>query len=161
MIDPYTLTWRRVPHAEAALERALAPWLGTPYRVGQQAPGVGVDCVRFVCAVLDSVTKKRTPIHTLPQDAALHARTSAILAMKKIKRLYEPNEEATDGAIESGDLLITAHPGGGPGHVLIAGAKPWHLWESTMDGVHRTGLGGLAPMRLDYVYRPKHKERWA
>lgn len=164
MIDPKKLRWVSAPASVlAALERAIGRWQGTPYRVGQQTPGMGVDCVRFVCGVLDDVTGRQTPIETLPQDAAMHARTSAILAMKRIKQLYQPNAEVHDGTIESGDLLITALPGGGPGHVLIAGAKPWHLWESTATGVRRTGLGGLttgAAQQLHYVYRITNKGTW-
>jgi len=164
VIDATKLRW--VPGQDsvrAALERAIGKWQGTPYRVGQQSPGVGVDCVRFVCAVLDDVTGRTTPIETLPQDASMHARTSAILTMKKIKQLYMPNAEVADGTIEAGDLLITAPEGGGPGHVLIAGPKPWHLWESTATGVRRTGLGGLttgAAQRLQYVYRITNKDTW-
>lgn len=150
------------PQALAALERALARWVGTPYRVGQQCAGAGVDCVRFVAAVLDDVMGRVTPIETLPQDAALHARASAIAAMHRIRRLYEPVALVEDGTLEPGDLLVTAPPGGGPGHALIAGPRRWELWESTLDGVHRTGLGALTAGRwsLRYVYRPGDKTGW-
>lgn len=162
-------TWKDLPHpaAKAALERALARWDGTPYRVGQQAPAVdgvggGVDCVRFVCAVLDELLGRRTPITTLPQDAALHARESAIAAMHQIRKLYLPNEPVEDGTVEPGDLLITAPPGGGPGHALIAGPRRWELWHATGLCVHRTGLGGLrsAGWDLRYVFRPGTKAEW-
>jgi cell wall-associated NlpC family hydrolase len=155
---------RLTPQASAALEAALCAWEGTPYLAGQQARGPkgGVDCVRFVCGVLDELQNKRTPVHTLPQDAALHARATAVLAMKKIITLYRPNDRVTDGTLEPGDILVTSREGGGPGHALIAGARRWTLWESTLDGVHYTGWAGITASghRLEAVYRPADKARW-
>lgn len=151
---------RLTPEARVALERPLLAWERTPYRSGQQARGAGVDCVRFVCAILDELFGKTTPIETLPQDAALHARATAILVMKKIRQLYQPAERVTDGTLEPGDVLVTSRPGGGPGHALIAGPRRWELWESTLDGVHRTGLGGLADWQLEHVFRPSDKASW-
>jgi cell wall-associated NlpC family hydrolase len=150
--------------ARAALDAALRSWDGTPYLPGQQAKGPkgGVDCVRFVAAVLDELYGKVTPIETLPQDAALHARATAVLAMKRIITLYRPNERVADDTIEPGDVLVTSQPGGGPGHALIAGPRRWTLWESTLDGVHFTGWGGIvaAGYRLEAVYRPQLKASW-
>jgi cell wall-associated NlpC family hydrolase len=157
-------TWRDplTPAARAALEAALHGWLGTPYLAGQQGKGQGVDCVRFVAAVLDELYGRATPIKTLPQDAALHARATAVLAMKKFLTLYQPNERVTDGTIEPGDVLVTSREGGGPGHAMIAGPRRWTLWESTLDGVHYTGWAGItaAGHRLEAIYRPSLKASW-
>ncbi|MCZ2418680.1 MAG: hypothetical protein LC123_02395 [Burkholderiales bacterium] len=158
--------WRALPYPEAvaALDRAIEKWRGTPYRVGQQAPGKGVDCVRFVCGVLDDVTGRRTPIRTLPNDASMHARDSAVATMHHIRKLYLPNDVVTDGTIEPGDLIVTAPIGksGGPGHAIIAGTKPWHLWESTLEGVRRIGLSGVTTehYRIAAVYRIANKDTW-
>lgn len=156
--DTLTLT----SEARAALAAALLPWEGTPYLVGQQTRGAGVDCVRFVCGVLDELYGKKTPIETLPQDAALHVPGRATVAMGRIWKLYQPNIEVLDGTIEPGDILITGRLGAGPGHAMIAGPRRWILWESTNDGVHYTGLGGIAASGhvLSHVFRPLNKRKW-
>lgn len=167
--------WRTIDKSvEARLEAILRSWEGTPYLPGQQKERVGVDCVRFVCAVLDDVRgTPRTPIETLPQDAAMHNRTSAILAMKKINALYRPNVQAfsrldtplEEVVVEPGDVVVCAPEGGGPGHVMLAGARPYELWESSGTGVRRVGLGGLlldrGQWRLHYVYRITNKQEWS
>lgn len=160
------LNWTPIGRAiEARLSEVLQAWDGTPYLIGQQARGVGVDCVRFVCAVLDELAG--TPpvaVETLPQDAAMHTRSGAIATMKLIVKRYEPNERVTDGTIEPGDILVASAPGGGPGHAMIAGARRNVLWESSGDGVRRVGLGyllaGTGPWKLEHVYRPRNKETW-
>lgn len=162
-----TPTWRTLdePAALLAIERALRPWEGTPYLVGQQCPrtpegGGGVDCVRFVCGVLDELYGRKTPIATLPQDAALHVPGRATVAMGKIWKLYAPNEEVKDGSIEPGDILVTGRAG--PGHAMIAGPRRWELWEATNVRVRRTGLGGIAAQGhvLSHVFRPSNKKDW-
>jgi cell wall-associated NlpC family hydrolase len=152
----------------AALERVLLSWAGTRYMISQQEKGVGVDCVRFVCGVLDELRGTKTPIDTLPQDAAMHARASAVNAMRQIVGLFKPNKLLAPGEpdwyAEPGDLVITSPPGGGPGHAMIVGGQPHVLWESSGSGVRKIGLGTLllpkSPWKVAYVYRPLNKAEW-
>lgn len=60
-----------------ALQSALTRWRGTPYIAGNQMPGQhgGVDCLRYVDAVLHEVFRPGDRLDPLPrhaQDAALH-----------------------------------------------------------------------------------------
>ena len=73
MISAAAIVWRPLqgfPEATAAQDRlqdVLRGWEGTPYRAGAQAKGRdgGVDCVRFVCGVLDELYgERRSAIQT-------------------------------------------------------------------------------------------------
>jgi cell wall-associated NlpC family hydrolase len=159
--------WRALPPELAAqgerLAQVLAAWEGTPYWPGQQARGAdgGVDCVRFVAAIVDALKGTTTPIETLPPDAAMHARASAIAAMKKILDQLGP-ADLVDGPLEPGDVVITGPIDGGPGHAMIVGPQPNTLWESAGSGVHRCGLGSLGRQgtKVHYCYRLRDRERW-
>lgn len=146
------------PEYETRLAAILASWNGTPYMAGQQCRGVGVDCVRFVCAVLDELYRQEpVPIETLPSDAALHARESAIGAMKKIRDCYMPNDAIEDGTMEPGDILVTGPANGGPGHAMIVGTRPNQLWHAAGDGVHVTALH--ASVHVFRVYRMRDRSK--
>ena len=41
---------------DSKVERICSQWKGTPYKLNMCHPGVGVDCVHFVAAVLDLLT---------------------------------------------------------------------------------------------------------
>jgi cell wall-associated NlpC family hydrolase len=157
------IVWRPIaPEPTAALARALARWDGTPYVPGAQARGAGVDCVRFVAAVLDELRRRVTPIETLPNDAALHAPGPARAAMLRLRRAYGPSALVHDDSLEPGDVVVTGVEGGGPGHALIAGDRPNVLWESPGQGVRRVGLSALrrAGVVVFAVYRPTDKPSW-
>jgi len=147
--------------ARTRLRFSLLCWEGTPYREGDQVQGVGVDCVRFVCAVLDEMYGFRRELpRNLPADRALHDPEGAKAAMRQLLRLYPSTEIAPDQAVEPGDILVMAPSGGGPGHAMIAGPDPNELWHvEPSAGVCYTGHG-LMDMTLHAIYRPHGKESW-
>lgn len=142
----------------------LAGWKGTPYRSGQQCKGYGVDCVRFVCAVLDELEGKSRGFKTLPPDAALHAPEVARLVMRRIMRTFWPWDSVLDGTAEPGDVLVAGPRHGGPGHAIIVGPTRNTLWEATYPRVRQTGWGlqGSIHNKLFRVLRMRNRsERWA
>lgn len=163
------LVWRKVsglePELAARFEQRLVEvldrWRGTPYMAGQQMRGVGVDCVRFVAAVLDEFyLREPVPIETLPTDAALHARDSAIAGMKRLRELYMPNDPVEDGSLEPADVLVTGPKNGGPGHAMIVGPRRNQLWHAAGNEVHTTGFAFFAPFlgnRIFRVYRMRDR----
>lgn len=157
------LDWQHlsVPIVEKRLRFALQGWEGTPYREGDQMQGIGVDCVRFVCGVLDEMYGYRRELpRNLPSDRALHDRDGAIAAMKQLRRLYEPVTEVTDGKVEPGDIVVSGPRGGGPGHALIAGFDPFTLWHvDPAAGVCSTGIA-LTDMDIFEILRPSDKHLW-
>jgi hypothetical protein len=159
--------WRCLPPQllgqQLRLGEILLRWEGTPYRPGQQKRGGGVDCVRFVAAVLDELRGTKTEIKTLPNDAAMHTREGAVESMLTIKRAFMPCELVANNTLEPGDVLITGPVGGGPGHALIVGDQCNVLWESSGDGVRRVGKSTLKRQgtELFYAYRLGDREKWA
>lgn len=154
--------------AQERLARILESWDGTPYSAGNQMKGPqgGVDCVRFVCGVLDELYGwRRSDLPELPNDVALHSRESAIASMKFIRRLYEPNASVEDGRLEPGDVIVAAMLGGGPGHALIVGARPNTIWHATGRRVQMAGIGmfqgGCSDWSYVTAYRPLDKHLWA
>lgn len=165
-ISSQGLHWRKTTglepvladHFEERLATILEKWRGTPYMAGQQCLGAGVDCVRFVAAVLDELYHRApVPIATLPPDAALHSREGAIAGMKRIRELYMPNDAIEDGSIEPGDVLVTGPRNGGPGHAMIVGPRPSELWHAAGDAVHMSGLGFAGETKVFRVYRMRDR----
>lgn len=164
-----TLTWRpmtaelrTVQLQTYRLDRILRDWAGTPYVEGMQGEGQGVDCVRFVYAVLDELHGfERKDPWTLPQDSAMHNREGAFRTMRGICERY-PHERVMDGTLEPTDVIVTGPKGGGPGHALIVGPRRWELWHATLTDVHRTGKGFLdnPENELFRIYRMTSKEQW-
>ena len=145
------------------LQVVLLSWDRTPYAARKQVKGMGVDCVRFVCAVLDEVRGiSGRKIETLPNDAAMHTPSGAMSVMRAIRRLYMPNESVLDGSLEPADVIVSGPIAGGPGHAMIVGAEPNVLWHSTADRVQRTGLGYLRSRasKIFRVYRGLDKDLW-
>jgi hypothetical protein len=139
------------------LGQILDSWKGTPYCAGARVKGKqgGVDCVRFVCAVLDEFLERpQSPLESLPPDSAMHNREGAIGVVKRIVRLYEPVQVIEDRTVRPGDVGVVGHPMGGPGHAMIAGVVRNTLWQSSAGCVHFTGLG-LVPVqqKVFRVYR--------
>lgn len=142
------LVWQKpdFPTADKFMDRlgvVLRAWEGTPYMAGQQAKKVGVDCVRFVCSVLDEMYRlPRTATPRLPPDKAMHDRKGAIGVMRLIKRLYPHHIRVPIGQpVQPMDIIVVGHLTGGPGHAILVGNRPNTLWQAGTRGVHYTGLG--------------------
>jgi hypothetical protein len=137
------------------LETILHSWEDTPYLAGQQEKRVGVDCVRFVTAVLDELLHiHRTAIPRLPQDTAMHSRRGAISTMRLIRKLYPPAQIVRNHCIEPGDILVVGYESGGPGHALIVGAQKNTIWQAGSVSVHQGGIGLISRVqRLFRIYR--------
>lgn len=123
------------------LEAVLQSWAGTPYMHGQQCKGAGVDCVRFVFAVLDELLGVTTPVVTLPPDVCVHAPEKAEEHVERLRACYDCAEVPLD-AIEPGDVVVSGPVKGGPGHVFIMG-EGRVLWHATHPRVHKTPVRGV------------------
>ena len=156
-------SWRSLdPAIEAHVSRVLENWIGTPYRDGQQVPGVGTDCVRFVTGCIDQLQGREIqPIPKLPNDASLHNREAAMRVMRIIISLYEPLEEVKDGTLEPGDIIIVGPPKGGPGHAMFVGVRKNTLCQATQHGVQLCGLAfPIQYCKLFHIFRCIQKAQW-
>lgn len=157
----FAMDLARAQRVERRLMKIMLEWEGTPYMSGQQMKGVGVDCVRFVCGVLDECygTKTLTPRDV--QDVALHNRKGAIRTMRAMRKLFPNHQKVTDLVVEPGDVIITGERSGGPGHAIIVGAEENTLWQAMYHGVQRCGLGLIQDyQRVFRIYRFKDKHTW-
>lgn len=135
-------------------------WQGTPYMAGNQCIQKGVDCVRWVTAVLDMMYDRApTDIQTLPSDGSFHNKRGAMKAMIKIKRLYPHCKVLRDEPLEPGDLVIVGPPGGGPGHAMLVGTEKNTLWHcAPLSGVCKTGWSLIVGnQHIFRVYRAKDR----
>jgi len=140
---------------EDELREALALWDSTPYAPDQQCAQVGVDCVRFVCAIMDQISGRSTNPRTLPQDAAMHDRAGAVACMKQIMTLYKPIKPLGPHYpyVRGGDVLIVGRRTGGPGHAMIVGPDQNTIWHATFPRVQRTGMYLDNDHKVFRVYR--------
>lgn len=137
-------------------------WQGTPYMAGNQCKQSGVDCVRWVTAVLDAMyNRTSTDIVTLPSDASFHNKRGAMKAMLHIKRLYPHCKVLRQAPLEPGDLVIVGPPGGGPGHAMLVGTQKNTLWHcAPHSGVCKTGWSlAVGHQHIFRVYRAKDRVR--
>jgi cell wall-associated NlpC family hydrolase len=147
------------------LQAVLESWAGTPWVAGQQlrGPHGGVDCVRFVVAVLDELHRMTRPaIRRLPQDASVHDRLGMMAAARAIRQRYPHAVIAAGaGAIEPGDVVVMqAGAAGGPGHVAIAGpGGARELWHAT-SGAGVVCTSAAASANIVWIWRPLGKEAW-
>jgi len=144
------------------LNSCFDAWEGTPYMSGNQCIGSGVDCVRWVTAVLDMMyDREPTDIKTLPSDASFHTKRGAMKAMITIKRLYPHCKVVKGKPLQPGDLVIVGPPGGGPGHAMLVGTEPNTLWHCTPNsGVVKTGWAlAVSQQHIYRVYRAKDRKK--
>lgn len=158
-VKPVQYVWEETVHAER-VALAIEPWIDTPYMVGQQCMGVGVDCIRFVCGVGDVLRNTVTEITTLPIDAAMHTRKGAIRAMRRIRDLFTPVSEVEGNVLHPGDAVVIGPEYGGPGHILIVDGKKNSLAHACYGTrVVRVGMSFLYDSwRVFRVYRIKELE---
>lgn len=122
------------------IAKVLQGWYHTPYVAGQQQRGVGVDCVRFFAGVVDELYgTQRVPLDRMPQDMAMHDREGAIGVLRTMLRTYPELAVVTDGSVEPMDVLVVAHPAGGPGHVMLGGPQRNTLWHAGTRHVTKAG----------------------
>lgn len=148
---------------EDRLLRVLESWRGTRYMSGQQCKGVKADCIGFVFGVVDEMYGRPSPDRTvLPADTAMHSREKAIGCMKTLRRLYMPNVPINQRFLEPGDIVVTGHSQGGPGHVMIVGPGRNTLWHCNEGiGVAQTGLGLADGFQSIFgVFRFLDREKW-
>ena len=125
--------------SQARLARVLRSWDNTPYAAGQGHRGVGTDCVRSVVLILCEWARKQAPdIDTLPPDAALHSRESAIVSMRAIMEALSESCVVQGCTVMPGDVIVVGSHKGGPGHAIIVGAEQNTLWQSTPAGAFAT-----------------------
>lgn len=125
---------------------------------GQSCPGVGVDCVQFVVAVLDALHGyDRKPAPRLPQALGTNNPEAAAQAARTILARY-PHERVEGEQVQPGDVIVCP-VGNGPGHVLLVGWRPQTAWHSLIGvGVCQAGLGGLHYL---HAWRSTEKAEWA
>ncbi len=148
---------------EARMEKILAGWEGTTYMSGQQLKGEKADCIGFVFGVVDELYGRPSPTRdVLPPDTSMHSREKAIGTMRTLRRLYAPNTPVADGSLEPGDIIVTGHVQGGPGHVMIVGPRRNTLWHCNEGiGARQTGIGFISGHQIIYgVYRFDDREKW-
>lgn len=146
---PLSLTWEplNIGDTEGSirswkrLHRILKSWENTGYAAGQGHRGVGTDCVRSVVLILGEWCRHETPdIATLPPDASLHCRVSAIESMRAIIRSLPSSQRVLSRRTQPGDVLIVGPAAGGPGHAIIVGPEKNTLWQtSSSSGFNRCG----------------------
>lgn len=127
---------------------------------GQACRQGGVDCVRFVVAVLDELfgIAPDEAIPVLPKDTAWHNAAGVVRVVRALERRY-PHEIVREGPAEPGDVLIARVSSGNPGHIGIVGPKPGTVWHSNPGvGVAEVGFGVFE--RIENVWRPKGKAGW-
>lgn len=159
-------SWNEInPAISDHVDQICRSWEGTPYMRGQMCKGVGVDCVRFVCAVLSELYG--WPLERpdcLPPDASMHDPRGMRKSVRTIMRKYDLEGcRVLDGSLEPGDALMTGPRGGGPGHAMFAGALYGEIWHVERRGrrVCRTGLALFEEEQAVFeVYRPKNKDQW-
>lgn len=137
-------------------------WRGTPHRPGQKCKGVGVDCVRFVVSVLESLTGRVSGDVKIPQDASMHNKAAASRALRLFLSSWPLHEDIKEsGKVQPGDVIIVGPPNGGPGHALIVGVQKNTLWHAANSGVRMCGWCLERPMtKVFRVYRGTDRRSW-
>lgn len=151
----------------AKLGRVLGDWQGTPYESGQRFKGRAADCIGAVFGVFDELDGRvRAVDPQMPQDVAMHSRSSAVAAMRALLRIYAPVKKLRTVAgaatlVHPGDLVITGPLNGGPGHIAMVGPRRNELWHATAGpGFHQSGWSLTRDQVLHAVFRPQEKFRW-
>lgn len=164
-VQTVPLTWSPldIPNGllvEARLQGLLQSWERTPYAAGQQVPRAGVDCIRFVTAILDGLNQfQGSPLDVVPSDAAMHSREGAVRTIWSFCRAYGLKSHSGPET-QPGDVVLVAFRGGGPGHAMIVGPKPNTLWHVSTRGVCRCGWSLPAGMHYSSVFRQTDRKKW-
>lgn len=146
------------------LDLELRSWDGTPFLDGQMVKRVGVDCLRFAGAILDSLYRTRRA-HLLPRlrrDQPLNAPLESQAAIDEIKRIYPNHVKLPDLYLQPGDIATTG-PEACEAHVVIAGVESGQFWHAHNDSVKWTGQRVLNRHydRVHGAYRMTDRVLWA
>ena len=164
---PLTLGWQEHPFQDRAaiVDAILWRWRGTPYRVNRCREQSGVDCVRFVVAVLEELYRGEFgEMDKVPHDISFHDPEGARASMRNLIRQLRERmgcwaEDVTAGlTVQAGDVVVVGPEHGGPGHLMIVGMgkRIFHsVWNAE---VCPTGLTLRYP--LHRIFRPAEQERW-
>lgn len=154
------------PEQRAKLQRAIELWAGTPYMAGQCRPGVGVDCVRYVDAILQHTYDLWLP--ALPREAQDSAWHDPAVVSRITRLLFDRHDFFTvaPGRIwQPADwLVVRSKPQGPvsdkaretPHHCVIVGhdRRCYHAVPNL--GVVGTGIGAvLATFNIIKVWRSR------
>lgn len=161
------LTWKPLDFegsdlVTSRLEKVCQSWENTKYMAGQQMKGVGTDCVRFVCAVLDEMYGVQNSIPRQVQDRSLHDPVGAQRVMEMICGFYPDHTalEIGDRCVEPGDVIVTGHGGGGPGHAILVGPRRNTMWQALRQSVRMGGIGLLDHYQQIFVIFRPDKTLW-
>lgn len=137
--------WKEHPSIKfhEKLKSELLSWENTPYSEGSSLKQRGVDCVNFVCKVLDYCFGIKAPDHEkILSDVALHNPELARKCMRAIMKRYSPYHEVKDNTLMPGDIIVTRLEKSGPVHALIVGFEKNTIWHipSFNRKVCKTGL---------------------
>ena len=140
----------------------LAEWENTPYRNTTMQCGFGVDCVRFVVAIVDWLhgfqTECMPDVPVLPPQTSTHQPTLAWSVVRWLLQRYPQHETVWTPesdmfpVIEPGDIFCIRTEEN-PGHAMIAGPKRNVLWHS-MNSIH---MRKVHPIALSWCFMPKHE----
>lgn len=144
------------------LDEVCRSWEHTPYMPGQREKGEGVDCVRFVCAVLDEMYGVHHEIPREVQDKSLHDPAGALKVTDLVRDYYPDHVDlpADDRGVEPGDVIITGHAQGGPGHAIIVGAQRNTMWQASRVAVRMGGLGLISQYQQIFTIVRPDKSLW-
>lgn len=155
----------------ARLQCSIDSWYGTPYLPGNQTKGKqgGVDCVRFIDAVLSEALLPDQELSPLPRwggDAAFHdpekVKEMAALLSRRFDMRYQKLVKYRPCM---GDVIAVRMRRGSPPrcenlealgrHLLIVGTTPMTCYHAVPSlGVVEVGIGGLESSYLvTGVYR--------
>ncbi len=141
----------------ARIEKACRRWQHTRYMAGQQVPDMGVDCVRLVCGIMDELYGVKHEIPRGIQDQSLHDPEGAQTVTDLLCEYYPDHTSLDNGdrCVEPGDVIVTGHAQGGPGHAILVGAQKNTLWQAMRKQVRMGGFGLLEHyQRIFIIYRP-------
>lgn len=140
----------RIETLNSNLETSLRSWEGTKYRDGLCKKGIGVDCVRFVDAVLQEIHGiSLPPLPVFPRQASLHSHTAVtrigLLMQQRFntRKVRYPSslDQVSPGTILAAKPRRTARRWAG--HVLIVGPYKKSIWHC-VEGIGVRSIGGFA-----------------
>lgn len=171
---PIGLTWQEMmisgdsgsmigPRTQLRYAQILREWEGTKYKSGSSLKGESADCIGYTFGIIDELYRRQgLRIDRLPPDTSLHDPATALAALRVLRRIYQPCTEVTNGVVEPADVIITKAPKGGPGHVMLVGARRNTIWHCNVGvGVVMSGFSLPAEFaQIHSIYRFDDREKW-